>query len=165
MFADPRPLAQLRRALAEGKTSSEELTRVALARAAAPGNVFTQVFAESALAEARAADLRRAAGVPVGFIWTGFLILASVVLTVNFQTVGGLMIYSLITNPAVAAFQLARGHDRTLALAVTLGGLTSLAGFLLAALVDLPTGATIVVLSSLVVGVAALIRHFGSGRA
>jgi len=106
-----------------------------------------------------------AAGVPVGFIWTGFLILASVVLTVNFQTVGGLMIYSLLTNPAVAAFQLARGHDRTLALAVTLGGLTSLAGFLLAALVDLPTGATIVVLSSLVVGVAALIRHFGSGRA
>ncbi len=45
MFADPRPLAQLRRALAEGKTSSEELTRTALARAA---------------------DLRRATGVPVG---------------------------------------------------------------------------------------------------
>ena len=38
-----------------------------------------------------------------------FLLLASLVLTVNFQTVGGLMIYSLLANPAVAAARLVRG--------------------------------------------------------
>jgi ABC-type Mn2+/Zn2+ transport system permease subunit len=38
-----------------------------------------------------------AAGVHVGLVWTAFLILTSAVLTVDFQTVGGLMIYSLIT--------------------------------------------------------------------
>lgn len=102
-----------------------------------------------------------AAGVPVGLVWTGFLILTSASLTVNFQTVGGLMIYSLITNPAVAAFQLARGHDRALLLAIVFGALVSLAGFLTAALADLPTGATIVILSSLLVGVAALLRNRG----
>lgn len=93
-----------------------------------------------------------AAGVQVGLVWTGFLVLTSAALTVNFQTVGGLMIYSLITNPALAAFQLARGHDRVLWLAVLLGGLTSLVGFLAAAHWDLPVGATIVILSSLLVG-------------
>lgn len=100
-----------------------------------------------------------AAGVPVGLVWTGFLILTSASLTVNFQTVGGLMIYSLVTNPAVAAFQLAKGHDRTLLLAIVLGGLTSLSGFLIAYLTDLPTGATIVILSSLLVGLAGIIAH------
>ncbi len=94
-----------------------------------------------------------AAGVQVGLVWTAFLILTSAVLTVNFQTVGGLMIYSLITNPAVAAFQLTRGHDRALLTSVALGAASSLLGFLTAAWLDLPTGATIVILSScLVVG-------------
>ncbi|MCK4340587.1 MAG: metal ABC transporter permease [Phycisphaerae bacterium] len=107
-----------------------------------------------------------AAGIPVGLIWTGFLILTSASLTVNFQTVGGLMIYSLITNPAVAAFQLAKGHDRVLLLAIALGGLVSLCGFLLAFATDLPTGATIVILSSLLVGAAAAIGHLRKrGRA
>ena len=84
--------------------------------------------------------------------------LTSAVLTVSFQTVGGLMIYSLITNPAVAAIQLARGHDRTLLLSVVLGGVTSVGGFLIAAAADLPVGATIVILSSLLVAVAAGVR-------
>ncbi len=105
-----------------------------------------------------------AAGVPVGLVWTGFLVLISASLTVNFQTVGGLMIYSLITNPAVAAFQIARGHDRVLTLAVALGGATTLIGFLIAALADLPTGATIVIVSSLLVGLAAGVNHARRGR-
>lgn len=100
-----------------------------------------------------------AAGVQVGLVWTLFLILTSAALTVNFQTVGGLMIYSLITNPAVAAFQLAKGHDRVLLLALLLGGLTSLLGFLVAAASDLPVGATIVILSSLLVGLAVAVAR------
>lgn len=95
-----------------------------------------------------------AAGVLVTPVWTTFLVLTSVVLTVNFQTVGGLMIYSLLTNPAVAAFQLTKGYGRTLALSALLGLLSGLGGFLLAAATDLPTGAVIVILSSLVVGVS-----------
>jgi manganese/iron transport system permease protein len=99
-----------------------------------------------------------AAGVPVGLVWTGFLVLSSTALTVNFQTVGGLMIYSLITNPALAAMQLARGHDRVAVLAVALGAASSLLGFFVSAWTDLPTGATIVIMSSLLVGAAMLIR-------
>jgi manganese/iron transport system permease protein len=101
-------------------------------------------------------DHAAAAGVRVALVWTAFLFLASAVLTVNFKIVGGLMIYSLMANPAAAAFQLVRGHGRALALAVALGTVSGVGGFLIALVAELPTGATIVILSSALVGAAAL---------
>ena len=95
-----------------------------------------------------------AAGVAVTPVWTTFLILTSVVLTVNFQTVGGLMIYSLLSNPAVAAFLLVKGYGKALWLSALLGLISGLGGFLLAVATDLPVGAVIVILSSLLVAAA-----------
>jgi manganese/iron transport system permease protein len=97
-----------------------------------------------------------AAGIPVTGIWVAFLVLASVVLTVNFQTVGGLMIYSLLANPAAAAFLVCRGYPRALGLAAGLGAASGLGGFLAAALTDLPVGAMIVLVSAGLVGAAGL---------
>jgi ABC-type Mn2+/Zn2+ transport system permease subunit len=105
-----------------------------------------------------------AAGIHVTFVWTGFLVLTGLVLTVNFQTVGGLMIYSLLTSPAVAAFQLARGHRLSLVLAAGIGAACGLGGFLIAAATDLPTGATTVILASVLVLAAAVLRRASSGR-
>jgi manganese/iron transport system permease protein len=96
-----------------------------------------------------------AAGIHATTIWTGFLILTAVLMTVNFQTVGGLMIYSLITNPAAAAFQLVRGSGKALVLAAFLGALSGLGGFLISAATDLPSGAVIVLVSSAMVALAA----------
>jgi len=107
-----------------------------------------------------------AAGIHATAVWTAFLVLAAGVLTVNFQTVGGLMIYSLVVNPAAAAFQLVRGCGRAMVLAMILGGLSGLGGFLVSAVTDLPSGAVIVLVSSaLVAGAAARSRIFArSGR-
>ena len=96
-----------------------------------------------------------AAGIHVTFVWTAFLILVSAILTVNFQTVGGLMIYSLLTNPAAAAFQIVRGYGKAIVLSTALGAVSGLGGFLIAALTDLPTGAMIVIFSSALVALAA----------
>jgi manganese/iron transport system permease protein len=104
-----------------------------------------------------------AAGIHTTAIWTGFLVLTAGVLTVNFQTVGGLMIYSLVTNPAAAAFQLVRGCGRAMALAMVLGAASGLGGFLISAATDLPSGAVIVLFSSALVGVAALIARVRRG--
>ncbi len=101
----------------------------------------------------------QAAGVRATGVWTGFLVMTAVLMTVNFQTVGGLMIYSLITNPAAAAFQLVRGTRKAMALAVVLGCVSGLGGFLISAATDLPAGAVIVLLSSLLVAAAAVLRH------
>ena len=95
----------------------------------------------------------------VTLIWTIFLILTAAVLTVNFQTIGGLMIYSLMANPAAAAFLLVKGHGRALGVAMGLGAASGLGGFLIAAVADLPTGAMIVIVSSVLVGIAAIVNH------
>lgn len=107
-----------------------------------------------------------AAGIHVTLVWSGFLVLTAAVLTVNFQTVGGLMIYSLMTNPAAAAFQLVKGCGRALILAALLGAASGLGGFLIAAATDLPSGAMVVLLSSALVAVAALVKRLDlRGRA
>ena len=106
-----------------------------------------------------------AAGIPATLVWTGFLVLAACVLTVNFQTVGGLMIYSLVTNPAAAAFQLVKGCGKAMALAVALGALSGLGGFLISAATDLPSGAVIVLFSSALVPMAAIIARLIRSRA
>lgn len=103
--------------------------------------------------------LATASGVAVTGVWVGFLLLISATVTVSFQAVGGLMIYSLMANPAAAAFQLVRGYGRTLALATALGAVSGLGGFLISAATDLPTGAVIVLLSAALVAVAAMIRR------
>ncbi len=100
-----------------------------------------------------------AAGIHVTLVWTAFLILTSVVLTVNFQVVGGLMIYSLMTSPAVAAFQIARGHGRAMVAAAVIGGGSGLAGFFISAATDLPTGATTVIVASLAVAASIAVRR------
>ncbi len=105
-----------------------------------------------------------AAGVHVTLVWTLFLLLASVVMTVDFQTVGGLMIYSLLANPAVAASRLVRGYGKMLCVSTGLGAASGLGGFLVSALTDLPTGAMIVILSSLIVVLAAAWEQLLRGR-
>lgn len=100
-----------------------------------------------------------AAGIRVTAVWSGFLVLTAATLTVNFQTVGGLMIYSLISNPAAAAFQVARGCRRVLLLAAAFGGISGLGGFLIAAATDLPSGAVIVLVSSALLWMCAWLRR------
>jgi len=99
-----------------------------------------------------------AVGIQVTPIWTAFLVLAALNLTVNFQTVGGLMIYSLIANPAAAAFQLVNGFRKAIIVAMLLGAASGVGGFLISAVTDLPSGAVIVLFSSALVALAALVR-------
>lgn len=101
-----------------------------------------------------------AAGIRARAVWAGFLVLTAATLTVNFQTVGGLMIYSLMSNPAAAAFQLTRGCGRALGLSALFGAVSGLGGFLLAAATDLPSGAVIVLVSSALLGGAVVWRRW-----
>lgn len=105
-----------------------------------------------------------ASGIRATAVWTGFLILTAATLTVNFQTVGGLMIYSLISNPAAAAFQVARGFRRALVFSAGFGVASGLGGFLIAAATDLPSGAVIVLVSSLLLLVTGAAKWLGGRR-
>jgi manganese/iron transport system permease protein len=91
---------------------------------------------------------------PEAAVFTAVLLVAAAVIAVNLETVGGLLLYSLVTNPAVAALRLARTVRGCVLLAALLGALCALGGFAAAFLLDLPVGASIVLVSSVPVGLA-----------
>jgi len=132
--------------------------------ASAALTAFAVMFAKEMRAILFSRQHAAAAGIHATAVWCAFLILAAVSITVNFQTVGGLMIYSLITNPAAAAFQLAKGARQAMVLAVLFGAVSGLGGFLISAATDLPAGAVIVLVSALLVVLAAVCARVLAAR-
>jgi len=68
--------------------------------------------------------------------------------TACLPSVGGLLVYSLIINPAAAAYQLTYSLRRMFLLAAFFGVASCEAGLLLSYCLDLPAGASIVLVSS-----------------
>jgi len=99
-----------------------------------------------------------ATGLHEGFVYCLFLALCGITLSVNLQIIGGLMIFSLITNPAAAAYQICRGHKAVVVTATLFGVLSAVLGFLASFWLDLPTGACIVLVSTLIFAISALYR-------
>lgn len=102
-----------------------------------------------------------ATGVHEKFVFCVFLILCGFILSINLRAIGGLLIFSLINNPAAAAYQLCRGFRAVVALSVGFGILSAVAGFMLSWWFDLPTGACIVLTSTAICLGASAVRRFG----
>lgn len=90
-----------------------------------------------------------ATGIPDTLILAGFLALCGGALAINLEIVGGLLIFSLITNPAAVAYQLGRGFRSVVALSIAGGIFSAVGGIIVSYLLDLPTGACIVLTSAL----------------
>jgi len=103
-------------------------------------------------------SIAAATGVHEGFVYCLFLALCGIILSVNLKIIGGLMIFSLITNPAAAAYQICRGHKSVVFTATLLGMLTAVIGFLVSFHFNLPTGACIVIVSTVIFAASALYR-------
>ena len=88
-----------------------------------------------------------ATGVHETFVYSLFLILCGVILAINMPLVGGLMIFSLITCPAAAAYQVCKGYVPVIIISALFGMISALAGFLFSFYLNLPTGACIVIVS------------------
>jgi manganese/iron transport system permease protein len=95
-------------------------------------------------------DMARAVGIPSTVILYGILFLTGATITASFRSLGGLLIFSLILNPAAAAYQLTYSMKRMFIFAAVFGVVSSWAGLLFSYLFDLPSGATIVIVSSLI---------------
>lgn len=103
-------------------------------------------------------SIAAATGIHEGFVYCLFLILCGIILAVNLPLIGGLMIFSLITCPAAAAYQICTGHKSVVFAATIFGMLSALIGFLVSYYFNLPTGACIVIVSTVIFGLSALYR-------
>jgi len=101
-------------------------------------------------------DMALSVGIPATLFLYGILFLTGATITVTLRSIGGLLIFSLILNPAAAAYQLTYNMARMFLLAAVFGVLSSLTGLLFSYLFNVPSGATIVVTSSVIFMLAAI---------
>jgi len=95
-----------------------------------------------------------AVGIPATIIFYGLLFSTGVTITASLQSIGGLLIYSLILNPAAAAYQLTYSLKKMLLIAVAFGVVSCWAGLAASYLLDIPSGAAIVITSAIIFGLA-----------
>ena len=95
-----------------------------------------------------------AVGIPATLVFYGLLFSTGVTITASLQSIGGLLIYCLILNPAAAAYQLTYSLKRMLFIAVAFGIISCWAGLASSYFLDLPSGAAIVITSSIIFGLA-----------
>ncbi len=122
--------------------------------------IFALVFSKEMKVLLFSRPIAAATGVHETFVYCMFLALCGTTLAVNLPLVGGLMIFSLITCPAAAAYQLCRGYRAVVTVSPILGALSALGGFLASYFLNLPTGACIVIAAAAIFGVAAAYRAF-----
>ena len=101
-------------------------------------------------------DMALSVGIPATIILYGILFLTGATITVTLRSIGGLLIFSLILNPAAAAYQLTYSMKRMFLISAGFGVLSSLIGLFLSYYFNLPSGATIVVTSSVIFLLAAV---------
>jgi len=122
--------------------------------------LFVTIYNKQLKAILFSRSIAAATGVPVGRINFLFLLLTGIIVSINLKAIGGLLIFSLITNPAAAAYQLGRGFRTVVVIAVFFGFLSAVGGFLFSYYAGLPTGACIVLTSSGLFAVSVLLRTF-----
>jgi ABC-type Mn2+/Zn2+ transport system permease subunit len=102
-------------------------------------------------------EMAAVTGVPAGKIY--FLLISLVALTVvlSIKVVGIVLVSALIVTPAAAAYQLTEDFRRMMMLAVLIGVGSAVGGLLLSYPLNTASGATIVLLATLIFFVSALV--------
>lgn len=114
------------------------------------------IFYKEILAVACHRHVAASVGIPATAVFYSILFATGMTVTACLPSVGGLLVYSLIINPAAAAYQLTYRLPVMFLLAALLGAASSVSGLFLAWHADVPAGAAIVVSSSLFFFVCAL---------
>jgi manganese/iron transport system permease protein len=99
-------------------------------------------------------EVALAVGIPATIIFYGLLFSTGVTITASLQSIGGLLIYTLILNPAAAAYQLTYSLKKMLLIAAAFGAVSCWAGLVASYFFDIPSGASIVITSAVIFGLA-----------
>ncbi|MBW1679416.1 MAG: metal ABC transporter permease [Deltaproteobacteria bacterium] len=97
-------------------------------------------------------EIARAVGLPEKVIFYSLLFFSGVVVTFNLNSIGGILIFSLIINPPSAAYQLTYNLKTMFILSAVFGVVSCLMGLLFSYLFNVPSGAVIIIVSSVIFG-------------
>lgn len=112
--------------------------------------VIIALFFKELLATSFDAELARASGIPEGVLFYLLLGLVSLGIVSAIKLVGIVLVSALLVLPAATALQWSERYGRVLALSVILGLAYTLGGLIVSYWLDIPSGATIVILGTIV---------------
>jgi manganese/iron transport system permease protein len=112
--------------------------------------VLVMVFFKEIQATVFNRDMALSVGIPSTIILYVILFLTGSTITATLRSIGGILIFSLILNPAAAAYQLTYSMKKMFLLSALFGVLSSFIGLMLSYYFNLPSGATIVITSSVI---------------
>lgn len=135
--------------------SARDLVMMAVAAVAVL--LFLWLFYKEIKAVLYNREIARAVGIPEQALFFAMLVLCGLSVTANLNTIGGLLIFSLIVNPPSAAYQLTYRLRTMYLLSALFGVLSCLVGLLVSWLTDAPAGAVIIITSSVVFGLCLLL--------
>ena len=95
-------------------------------------------------------EIAASSGIPERIFYYGIIFLAGLIISASLDIVGGLLIFSLLVNPASAAYQITYKLKMMFLLSAVFGIVSCFAGLILSYLFNVPTGAVIVLASSLI---------------
>lgn len=104
-------------------------------------------------------EYARTTGVRTGRINTILTLLTALVVVLSIKVVGVMLVSALLILPAVTALQLARGFRAAILLACLFSLLSVLSGIIISFFADLPTGATIVMINTVLFAVSLVYKR------
>jgi manganese/iron transport system permease protein len=103
-------------------------------------------------------EVAMSSGIPEKFIFYSLLFLSGFVICLNLNTIGGILIFGLLINPPSAARILTHSLSKMYFLSILFGIISCLSGLLFSYLFKVPTGATIIIVSSLIFIISLILR-------
>lgn len=123
---------------------------LALAVTAAAVSLITILFFKELQSVIFNRELAKASGIAASIFFYLLLFLTGATVSFTLKSVGGLLIFALIINPAAAAYQITYSLKKMYLLSVLFAVLSGWAGLFAAAALNLPAGASIVIASSVI---------------
>ena len=94
-------------------------------------------------------EMAEASGIPAKWLFFLLLNLIALTIVVSLKAVGALLVFALLVIPAASAYQFTHSMRQMMTYSIAIGITSSVGGVLLSYQFDLPSGATIVLLATL----------------
>jgi len=102
-------------------------------------------------------EMAKASGIAASAFFYLLLFMTGTTVSTTLKSVGGLLVFALIINPAAAAYQITYSMKKMYVISLVLAVFSGWSGLVLAAVFNLPAGACIVLVSSLIFAVSVIL--------
>lgn len=95
-------------------------------------------------------EIAASVGIPARLFYYGILFFSGAIISANLNTIGGLLIFSLVINPAASAYQITYSLRNMFLFSSIIGVFSCLLGLFFSYFFNFPTGAVIIISSSFI---------------